>query len=354
MAKKSKKLAKRPSKTARRTISAKAKKARPSAKKARPSQAGKSKSTPKSKGRPVTPAKRIGFLIAAKRTDWNKYISRFKRKLRQLGWTIDRPGLNRVDIDYQPPNGAAGDLVLLRRHANQFVRDNVNVIVTSGTEASLVCKDATSATPSIAVVFAAAGDPVGCGLVTSLSAPRRGNLTGCSNRQADLAVIDRRIDLMMRKLGRPPPPRKVAVIGNNSVCPVDEAINLAWDSLNNAGVAVAEKRLGYFTPDDFRDEAAIEAKLTPLQAVGVDVLYACSDPVLTAHAHDLIRVAQALSMQTMHEIREARGQGGNQTFGPNFRSLFSKAAELVDRILRGTLPGNIPVFVPNRFEQDPP
>ena len=187
MAKKSKKLAKRPSKTARRTIRAKAKKARPS-------QAGKSKSTPKSKGRPVRPAKRIGFLIAAKRTDWNNYIRAFERKLRQRGWTIGS-GTNRVDIDYQPANGAAGDPALLRRYAKEFVRNNVDVIVTSGTEASLVCKNATSTIP---IVFAAAGDPVGSGLV----GPRPGgNVTGCSNLQADRAVIDRRINLMRNRLG---------------------------------------------------------------------------------------------------------------------------------------------------------
>ena len=347
MAKKSKKLAKRPSKTARRTIRAKAKKARPSAKKAGPSQAGKSKSTPKSKGRPVRPAKRIGFLIAAKRTDWNNYIRAFERKLRQRGWTIGS-GTNRVDIDYQPANGAAGDPALLRRYAKEFVRNNVDVIVTSGTEASLVCKNATSTIP---IVFAAAGDPVGSRLVGSLPRPG-GNVTGCSNLQADRAVIDRRINLMRNRLG----PTRVGVIGNNNprIFPVDAAINLAWDSLNNAGIAVAPKSLGYFTPYDFRDVATIQAKLTPLQQDGVDVLYVCSDPVLTAHARDLIRAARNLNMRTMHEIREARGHGGNQTFGPSFRSLFSKAAELVDQILRGTLPGDIPVFVPNTFEQDPP
>jgi putative tryptophan/tyrosine transport system substrate-binding protein len=340
MAKKSKKLAKRPSKTARRTIRAKAKKARPS-------QAGKSKSTPKSRGRPMRSAKRIGFLIAAKRTDWNNYIRAFERKLRDRGWTIGS-GTNRVDIDYQPPNGAAGDPELLSRYAKEFVRNNVDVIVTSGTEASLVCKHETSTIP---IVFAAAGDPVGSGLVTSLQRPGE-NVTGCSNLQADRAVIDRRINLMRNRLR----PTKVGVIGNNNppIFPVDAAINLARDSLNNAGVAVAPKSLGYFTPDDFRDVATIQAKLTPLQQDGVDVLYVCSDPVLTAHARDLIRAARNLNMRTMHEIPEARGHGGNQTFGPSFRSLFSKAAELVDQILRTTLPGDIPVFVPNTFEQDPP
>ena len=89
---------------------------------------------------------------------------------------------------------------------------------------------------------------------------------------------------------------------------------------------------------------------------GVTALYVCSDPVLTAKLDDLIQVALSLNMETMHEIREAHGHHGKQTYGPNFRLLFIKAAEKANLILRGTAAGTIPVYVPRptQMEQDPP
>ena len=201
MAKKSKKPAKRRSKPARRAVKATARKAR----KAGPSRARKSKPSPKPKPKPKPrpqrkpkPAgllQRIGFLVAATQDDWAGYKRAFERQLRDSGWTIGRPGTDRVDIDYQPEAGAAGDPGALSQWANQFVSNNVHAIVTAGTEASLICKNATlaSRTP---VVFASAGDPVGSGLVASLRQPG-GNLTGCSNLQATRAVISSGIELMV-------------------------------------------------------------------------------------------------------------------------------------------------------------
>ena len=150
----------------------------------------------------------------------------------------------------------------------------------------------------------------------------------------------------------------MGVIGNNDprIQPVDAAIDLAHEILTAAGVPVATKSLGYFSPYDFQVAVRMEAKLTALKAEGVDVLYVCSDPVATSYLRDLIQMAhrQPFRMRTMHEIKEARGHGGNQTYGASFEDLFSKAAEKVDQILRGTAsPGNIEVWVPRAFEQDP-
>jgi putative ABC transport system substrate-binding protein len=344
MAKKSEKTAKRPSKTAKRTSSAKAKKVKTAQVKS------KSKSKPKSKNRPARAAKRIGFLIAATRTDWANYISAFAGELTSRGWIVGSlTGPNNVNIDYEPANGAAGDPALIHHYANQFVQNNVDVIVTAGTEASLACKYATSTIP---IVFASVGDPVGSGLVTSLVRPG-GNLTGCSNLQTRAGVMNNRITRMRNRLN----PTKVGIIGNNNpvIFPINAAIDLAWNALSSAGVAVAPKSLGYFAPSDFQSLQTIRAKLLPLQQDRVDVLLVCSDPLLTANARNLIRAAHSLGMRTMHEIRESHANhGGNQTYGPSFQNLFVKAAEKVDQILRGTPPGSIAIYQPSTFEQDPP
>lgn len=352
MEKKSKRNTKRPGKPAKRTTKAKVKKgkASPAKSKSKPKKS-KSKPAPKPKSAPQTGPKRIGFLIAAKASDWDDYIDAFTDRLHAKGWIIGNgTGPADVSIDFQPRTGAAGDLNTIRNCAATFVRNTVDLIVTSGTQAADACKRATATIP---IVFAAAGDPVGSGLVANPTNPEA-NITGCCNLQTQVATLDRRIAMMNTRLH----PTKVAVIGNNNpvIYPVDVAMDRALAALNTAGIPAAPKGLGCFAPSDFATAAAIRAKLVGL-GNGVDVLLVCSDPVLTSHADDLVRVAHNLGMRTMHEMREGRGHhGGDQTFGPNFTNLFRKAAEMSDKILRNTPIRNIPVHTPSSTNnvQDPP
>jgi len=327
MAKKSKRAAKRPSKAA--IMKVKVKKAKTPLSQKKGKSKGKSKSA-----LPV-----VGFLIAADKSDWDDYIAAFKDKLTQLGWPSS--GANaKVTLDLQPPNGAAGDVTLLSIYANAFVNNNVDVIVTSGTEASVICKNATaSMSKPIPVVFASAGDPVGSGLVQ-----QGGNVTGCFNRQTDEKVMATRIDTMLKKLK----PTKVGIIGNNSVVPVNVAIDFAWDYLSKAGSLVAAKQLGYFTKQDLDTDADIAAKLQILKDDGVDVLLVISDPLLTTKTSNIVSAAKTLKMKTMHEYREANTHhNGHQTYGPSFTALFEKAAGMVDQILSHVPVSSIPVHTPN-------
>jgi putative ABC transport system substrate-binding protein len=289
----------------------------------------------------------MGFLIAAGERDWRKYINAFENELRD-NWVVNGRGHgpDKLTIDYQPEEGAAGDQRTFANIANTFEKDKVDIIVTSGTKATQACMNV----PNIPIVFAAAGDPVGSGLVTTLAAPG-GRVTGCTNLQTDGSILDNRIALMMR--GRPKTD-KVGVVGNIDCNPVNTAIDVVWGKLNNAGIPVVSKALGRFTYADFQNAATIRNKLTAMQDGTVTVLYVCSDPVLTANLDVLVPEAKILNMETMHEIREARDRNGHQTYGANFRLLFTKAAEKANQILRtGTIP---PVFVPDpsAMEQDPP
>jgi ABC-type uncharacterized transport system substrate-binding protein len=216
----------------------------------------------------------------------------------------------------------------------------VDVIVTSGTEASVICKNATvSMKKPIPVVFASAGDPVHSGLVQ-----QGGNVTGCWNRQFDDTVMTKRLETMKKKLK----PTKVGIIGNNSVLPVNEAIDLAWDKLTQAGTLVAAKQLGYFMKQDLDTDADITAKLQTLKDDGVDVLLVISDPLLTTKMTKIVTAAKKLKMKTMHEYREAHSHhNGDQTYGPSFTDLFEKAAGMVDQILRHIPVSSIPLHTPN-------
>jgi ABC transporter substrate binding protein len=105
------------------------------------------------------------------------------QRLRELGWVDCRT----VAIEYRWAEGRSERAAEI---AVEFVRRKVDVIVTSGTGMVLAAKQATSVIP---IVFAATGDPVGTGLVTSLARPG-GNVTGLSNQQADLAA--KRLELL--------------------------------------------------------------------------------------------------------------------------------------------------------------
>jgi putative ABC transport system substrate-binding protein len=140
----------------------------------------------------------IGFLGATTPTAWSAFVAAFLQRLRELGWVDGR----NIVIEYRWAEGR-GDRYA--EFAAELVRLNVDVIVTSGTAPVIAVKKATSAIP---IVFAAAGDPVGTGLVASLARPG-GNVTGLSNQQTDLAGY--RLGLLREVV---PGLRRVAAMGN--------------------------------------------------------------------------------------------------------------------------------------------
>ena len=142
----------------------------------------------------------IGFLGATTPTIWSSFVAAFLQRLRELGW-IDGHNLA---IEYRWAEGREDRYNDL---AADLVRQKVDVIVTGGTSAVIAVKQATSVIP---IVFATAGDPVGTGLVASLSRPGA-NVTGLSNQQTDLASY--RLELLREVV---PSIRHVALLGNVS------------------------------------------------------------------------------------------------------------------------------------------
>ena len=140
----------------------------------------------------------IGFLGTTTPTIWSANVAAFQNRLRELGWIDGR----NVSIEYRWAQGRDDRYA---EFAGEFVQQKVDIIVTAGTTAVIALKKATSAIP---IVFAAAGDPVRTGLVSSLSRPG-GNVTGLSNLQTDLG--GRRLALFREIL---PSLKRVAVLGN--------------------------------------------------------------------------------------------------------------------------------------------
>ena len=270
------------------------------------------------------PAK-IGFLGATTHTVWSAFVAAFEHRLRELGWVN---GSNIV-IDYRWAQGRQDRYAKI---AEDFVREKVDVIVTSGTAPAIAAKNATS---SIPIVFAAAGDPVGTKLVASLAHPGR-NVTGLSNGQTELAGA--RLD-MLRTLV--PDLQRLAILGNRA----SHNVRLEMDKVQKRA-----RRLKIETVIcDTRKAAQIAPAIKRLKGKA-DALYVSTDPLITHHRASINTMAASAKLPTMHAFREYAETGGLTSYGPDFRELFLRAAELVDKILHGAKPADIPVKLQKKCE----
>ena len=273
------------------------------------------------------PGKRptIGFLGATTPTIWSAFVSAFLMRLRELGWT---DGQN-ITIEYRWAEGRESRYT---QFAAELVQRNVDIIVTAGTPAVLAVMKATSTIP---IVFAAAGDPVQTGLVSSLARPG-GNVTGLSNQQADLGGL--RLELLREIVSGL---KRVAVLGN---------VNSPNVTLEMNSVLAAATKLGF---EAFRLEVRqtedIDAGMESLKG-RADALYICSDPLVTTHRVRINTLAVSQKLPTMNAFREYVQAGGLMSYGPNFPDLFRRAAEYVDKILRGAKPADLPVEQPTKFD----
>jgi putative ABC transport system substrate-binding protein len=267
----------------------------------------------------------IGFLGAGTRSTWSNRVARFEQRLHELGWIAGRT----IRFEYRWADGHPERLVEI---ASEFVRLNVAVIVTAGHTAIIAAKKATSIIP---IVFAAAGDPVGSGIVASLARPG-GNVTGFSVQQAEAA--GKRLELL-RTLA--PGFRRLAmlvILANPlHVSERSEVVSAA----RSLGIDVT--MLEIRGPDDI--VPALETIKTR-----VDALYVPPDPIVISKLTAINTVARVARLPSIHGSREYVEAGGLMSYGPDFLDLFARAADYVDRILRGANPGELPIEQPRHFE----
>jgi putative ABC transport system substrate-binding protein len=264
-------------------------------------------------------------LGATTHTVWSAFVAAFEHRLRELGWIN---GSNIV-IEYR---WAEGRQERYAKIADGFVRDEVDLIVTSGTAPTIAAKNATAAIP---IVFAAAGDPVGTKLVASLARPGR-NVTGLSNGQTNLGRT--RLELLRAVV---PDLQRLAILGNRGT----HNVRLEMDQVRNRA-----RRLKIETVIcDTRNAAQIAPAIKRLKGKA-DALYVCTDPLITHYRISINTLAASAKLPTMHAFRDYVEAGGLISYGPDFRELFSRAADLVDKILHGTKPADIPVKLQKKCE----
>jgi ABC-type uncharacterized transport system substrate-binding protein len=266
----------------------------------------------------------IGFL-GVDPAMWNSWTGAFVDRLSALGWIDGRT----VTIEYR---WAQGRPELHTQFAAEFARLNVNVIVTSGAAVPAIMQ----ATSSIPIVFAVANDPVGAGMVKSLSRPG-GNVTGTSLQTLDLA--GKRFELFREAI---PNVRRMAIMADASFPQAMLEMGAVKELARKFDIEVV--------PLEIRRTEDIASAFDKLRAEKIDALYVVSNELLNANSLLIVTSAQAAKLPTIFGIRDWVLSGGLMSYGPNFPTLFGRAAEITDRILRGTQPGDIPVEQPTKFE----
>ena len=265
----------------------------------------------------------IGFM-GANASIFSPWTAAFVGRLRELGWVEGRT----IAIEYRWSEGRPERNAEI---AAEFVKLNVNAIVTLGSAVPAL-KKVTSVIP---IVFALSTDPVGGGLVESLGHPG-GNVTGLSNQAAELA--SKRLEYLREAV---PHLRRLATMGN---------VGFPQAVLEMGEIQATARTLGLeVTQLEIRKADDIAPALETLNGKA-DALYVADDALVTANRSRIITLALGARLPAIFNNRSFVEVGGLMSYGPNFPDLFRRAAELVDKILHGTKPANIPVEQPTKFD----
>jgi putative ABC transport system substrate-binding protein len=264
----------------------------------------------------------IGFMGAGTQLGWVRWTAAFVQRMAELGWVEGRT----VVIDYRWAEGSGSRYAEI---AAQFAELKVSVIVTVGGEA------AKQATSSIPIVAALSGDPVAQGLAASMARPG-GNFTGMSLQSTDLA--GKRLELLREVV---PGLRQLAIL---------EYVGFSGATLEIHEVQTAAATFGVETirlPIQIADDIAPVFDSLSKRA---QAIYVPSNPLANANRIRINELALAERLPTMHGFREYVEAGGLMSYGPDTPALFRRAAEYVDKILRGAKPGDLPIEQPTKFE----
>jgi putative ABC transport system substrate-binding protein len=265
----------------------------------------------------------IGFL-GTDAAIWDQWKAAFVQRLSELGWDERRT----VTIEYRWDEGHSE---LDSKIASEFVRLKADVIVANGF-AALTLKQTTQLIP---IVFVLAQDPVGSGLVDSLGRPG-GNVTGLATQAVDL--VGKRLELLREVV---PHLRRLAILVDVAFPPSVLEMHRVKATALTLGIKV--------TPLEIRQAADISSAFAALHGEA-DALYVVSDALTSANRTRIISLALGARFPTIFNARDYARAGGLISYGPSYEALFRRGADLVDKILRGTKPSDIPVEQPTKFE----
>jgi putative tryptophan/tyrosine transport system substrate-binding protein len=268
---------------------------------------------------------RIGYLTPLSAPLSSSRVEAFRQRLRELGYV---EGKN-IFIEYRYADGKLDRLTDL---AVELVQLKVEIIVTGG-PGILAAK---KASPTISIVFGSAGDPVGAGIVSSLARPG-GNITGLSNMSPDLD--GKRLELLKEAY---PKVVRVAFLWIGSSSRGTPALTAIDAPAKSMGLKL--QSLDVRSIDDF-ENAFAQAKRDSAQA-----LLTTPGPLIDNQRRQVLDFAAKNRLPAMYPYSEFVEAGGLMSYSANYADLFRRAADFVDKILKGAKPADLPVEQPMKFE----
>jgi putative ABC transport system substrate-binding protein len=272
---------------------------------------------------PSDQARRVAVL-GDNPASWGVWLAGFAERLRELGWMEGRT----IAIEYRWSEGRPERVA---EAAADFVRQKPDAIVTYG-GAVLAFRKATT---SIPIVFAVAVDPLGSGLVDSLSHPG-GNVTGLSIQQTE--TTGKRLELLHDIV---PGLRRLAVM-------FDGGYNASV--AENGQVQAIARTLGLEAEAHEIRRAEDIAPVFDALKGQADALYVAENALTVTNRTPIVTLALRDQLPTIFTGAHFVRAGGLISYGPNYPVMFRRTAELVDKILLGAKPGDLPVEQPTKFD----
>ncbi len=273
---------------------------------------------------PVLP-RRIGVVFVGLSPE-SKEARQFRLGLRDAGYSEGRE----VVIEWR---SAKGDYGRVPELVSDLVQRRVDAIVLDSTVATEITMRATSTIP---IVMALVLDPVGSGLVKSLAHPG-GNVTGLSMMATEL--YPKRLQLL-KEIN--PQLARATVLWNpdhpfhaKALRELEAIAPSLSIELNSVGVQASEQ---------------LESAFAEISRARSQALYVVEDPIFFSHQMTLLRMASAVQLPTIHELRRWPEAGALISYGPDLHDLFRRAASYVGRIMKGSKPADLPVEQPTKFE----
>jgi putative ABC transport system substrate-binding protein len=277
-------------------------------------------------GQPRPGIPRIGFLTTYPSANDLRFEA-FKQKLRELGHVEGKT----IAIDYRSAEGKYDRLPAL---AAELVRRNVTVLMADGGTPSMDA--AWNATRTIPIVFNAVADPEAQGFVTSLARPG-GNVTGLSVQHPEFAP--KSLELLKEIL---PSAKRIAILSNPTNSSLPRVLGQMQTAARALGLDI--QIVNARAPDEFEGAFAEIARSRP---AGLVIL---ADALFITEARQLTALAVRHRLPTMGGIDAIPQSGGLSSYGPNRLDMIRRCAVLVDKILKGAKPGELPVEQPMKFD----
>jgi putative ABC transport system substrate-binding protein len=269
---------------------------------------------------------RIGYLDQGSADRGKPYLEAFRQGLRDLGW-IEGKNIT-IEVRF-----AEGKTDRLRALADELVRLKVDLIATSSTPAALAAKQATSTIP---IVIGFAADPVGSGIVHSLAHPG-GNITGWTHQGADLRA--KYLELLKEAV---PEATRFGVLWN-PVNPVHRS------TLKNIEAAAQRLKVELYLAG-VQDPHELENAFSTLARKRADALVVFPDGMFISQTSLILTLAAGRRLPAIYGVRAYVEAGGLMAYGTNLSQMYRLGASLVDKILKGAKPADLPIEQPTKFE----